>query len=47
MIANLAGSLAQVTRAGIVERSVASFAAADAEPGKRLAEAIRARRGPS
>jgi catalase len=40
LVANLAGSLAQVTRPEVIERSVGHFRNADAELGKRLAEAI-------
>lgn len=40
LIANLAGSLAKVSRADVIERSVGYFAKADAELGRRLAAAI-------
>jgi catalase len=44
LIDNLAGGLAQVTRNDVVERSVGHFRKADAGFGKRLADAIQARR---
>lgn len=40
LIDNLAGSLRQVSRPDVVERSVAHFRAADPELGERLAQAI-------
>ena len=43
--ANIAGSLSLVSKDDIVERSVANFAAADAEYGARIAGAVSAMRG--
>ena len=40
LIANIAGSLSQVSKDEIVERSVAHFRAADAEYGERIATAV-------
>jgi len=37
---NIAGSLAQVSRPGVIERSVEHFRKVDADFGKKLAEAI-------
>jgi len=45
LVANIAGSLAQVSKDEIVERSVAHFRAADAEYGERVAVAVAQRRG--
>jgi catalase len=45
LIANLAGSLAQVTRESVLERSIEHFAAADLDLGWRLREAILKARG--
>ena len=45
LIANLAGSLAQVKNAQVVERSIAHFRAADPEYGRRLAEALAQKKG--
>ncbi|MEW2622539.1 catalase [Streptomyces sp. NPDC048106] len=45
LIANLAGSISQVSRDDIVERAIGNFAAADADFGKRLEAAVRALRG--
>ena len=45
LVANLAGSLAQVTRSDVIERSVSYFAKADAELGSALRDAIAKRRG--
>lgn len=42
LIANLAGSLAQVSRQDVIDRSVAHFRRADGEYGRRLEEAVRA-----
>jgi catalase len=43
LIASLAGSLAQVTRDDVLERSIGHFAAADPELGRRLQEAVAKR----
>jgi catalase len=40
LIANLAGSLAQVSRPAVIERSIGHFQKADAELGQRLADAV-------
>ncbi len=40
LVANLAGSLAQVTREDVQERSIEHFASADEELGLRLREAV-------
>ena len=44
LVDNIAGSLAQVSREDIIERSVGHFTKADAEFGRRIAEGIAARR---
>jgi catalase len=44
LVDNIAGSLAQVSRDDIIERSIAHFAKADAEFGRRIAEGVAARR---
>ncbi|MEZ4439516.1 MAG: catalase [Polyangiaceae bacterium] len=44
LVQNIAGSLAQVTRDDVIERSVAHFRAADAEYGSRVAAAVAALR---
>jgi len=44
LIGNIAGSLSQVSREDIIERSVAHFRRADPEFGGRLAEAVAKRR---
>jgi len=44
LVDNLAGSLAQVSRRDVIERSVAHFAKADAELGSRLTRAIAEKR---
>jgi len=44
LIANLAGSLAQVTREDVVERAIGHFLAADLQYGRRLAAAVAERR---
>ena len=44
LIETLAGGLSQVSRTDVIERSIAHFHNADAEYGKRLAEAVAARR---
>ena len=43
-VANLAGSLAHVTLAGVGERSITYFEKADAELGRALREAVVAKR---
>jgi catalase len=45
LVDNIAGSLAQVSRQDIIDRSVAHFRKADADFGKRVADGIMARRG--
>jgi catalase len=45
LITNLAGSLAQVTRPDVIERSIAHFRNADADYGARLEAAVKAIRG--
>ncbi len=45
LLANLAGSLAQVRRADVVERSIEHFRKADAELGARLLAAVMVARG--
>ncbi|KQX56973.1 MULTISPECIES: catalase [unclassified Streptomyces] len=44
LIANIAGGLSQVSREDVIEKNLAHFAAADADYGKRVAEAVRALR---
>jgi catalase len=44
LVDNIAGSLAQVTRADVVERSIEHFRKADPEYGRRLTEAVAGRR---
>lgn len=44
LVENLAGSLAQVSRADVIERSISHFRAADEELGRRLAAAVAAKR---
>jgi catalase len=44
LIDNIAGSLAQVSRQDVIDRSIEHFRKADAEYGKRLAEAVVRRR---
>ncbi|HLT37021.1 MAG TPA: catalase [Enhygromyxa sp.] len=44
LVDNIAGSLAQVSRADVIERSIEHFRRADAEYGRRVAEAVAARR---
>jgi catalase len=44
LVDNIAGSLAQVSRDDVIERSIAHFRAADAEYGQRLAERVTSRR---
>jgi catalase len=44
LVDNIAGSLAQVSRDDIIERSIGHFRRADAEFGRRVAEGIAARR---
>lgn len=45
LIANIAGSLSQVSREDVIERSIGNFAKADAEFGKRLKDAVDVLRG--
>ena len=45
LVANIAGSLAQVQRDDIVERSLDHFRRADAEYGARVEDAVRKVRG--
>ena len=45
LVDNIAGSLAQVSRAEIIARSLEHFRRADAELGRRIAEGIAAQRG--
>ena len=47
LVANLSGSLAQVTIPGVVERSIGHFAKADAGLGARLTRAVATLREPS
>jgi len=47
LVDNIAGSLAQVSRDDIIERSIEHFRRADAEFGRRIAEAVAARRRPA
>ena len=44
LVANLAGGLARVSRAEIVERSLGHFRRADAEYGARVEAAVKALR---
>lgn len=44
LVDNIAGSLAQVSRDDIIERSLGHFRKADAEFGRRIAEGVAARR---
>jgi catalase len=44
LIANIAGSLARVSRDDIIERAIGYFRAADADYGQRLAKAVAERR---
>ncbi len=44
LVANIAGGLSQVSRDDIIEKNLAHFAAADADYGKRVEEAVRALR---
>jgi catalase len=44
LVANIAGSLSQVTRDGVIEKNLAHFHAADREYGRGVAEAVRALR---
>ncbi|MFG3497042.1 catalase [Streptomyces sp. NPDC047928] len=41
LVANIAGSLAQVSREDVIEKNLAHFHAADADYGKRVEEAVR------
>ena len=45
LVANIAGSLAQVSRDDVVERSIAHFHAADPQYGARVAAAVKELRG--
>jgi len=45
LVANVAGSLSQVRRQDVIERSLGHFRRADEELGRRLAEAVAKRRG--
>lgn len=45
LIENIAGQLVQVSKPDVVERSISYFAKADAEYGRRLKEAVAAKRG--
>ncbi|MEU8764873.1 catalase [Streptomyces sp. NPDC048659] len=44
LVANIAGGLSQVSREDVIEKNLAHFAAADADYGKRVEEAVRALR---
>jgi catalase len=44
LLDNIAGSLAQVSRQDVIDRSIEHFRRADAEYGRRVAEAVSARR---
>jgi catalase len=44
LVDNIAGSLSQVSRADVIERSIAHFRKADPEYGKRVADAVARRR---
>jgi catalase len=44
LVENIAGSLSQVSKEDIIERSLSYFRRADAEFGRRLTDAITARR---
>jgi len=45
LVDNIAGSLAHVSRADIIARSIEHFRNADAELGRRITEGIAAQRG--
>ena len=45
LVDNIAGSLAQVSRQDVIERSIEHFRKADSEYGRRVSEAVAARRG--
>ena len=45
LVDNIAGSLAQVSREDIIERSITHFRKADAEYGQRIADGVALRRG--
>jgi catalase len=47
LVDNIAGSLAQVSRDDIIDRSIEHFRKADVEFGRRIAEAVAARRRPA
>ena len=44
LVENIAGSLAQVSRKDVIERSIEHFRRADAEYGQRVAERVAALR---
>ena len=44
LIANIAGSLSQVSREDVIERAISNFAKADGEFGKRLRDAVDEKR---
>ena len=44
LVENIAGSLSQVSRKDVIERSVAHFRKADPEYGQRVADAVARRR---
>jgi catalase len=44
LVANIAGSLARVSRRDVIDRSIAHFQKADPEYGRRVAEAVAERR---
>jgi len=45
LVENLAGSLSQVSRQDVIDRSIEHFRKADAEYGRRVAEAVAAKAG--
>jgi catalase len=47
LVDNIADSLAQVSRGDIIERSIEHFRRADAEFGRRIADAVAMRRSPA
>ena len=47
LVDNIAGSLAQVSREDVIERSIEHFRKADAEFGRRIAASVAARRPPA
>ncbi len=44
LVDNIAGSLSQVTRPDVIERSIEHFRRADEEYGRQVADAVSARR---